>query len=84
MMFIGYDPIGKTLQQVAIETEPCVNGYSVFVLQGFDDPIGEELCCSWSVGEIIRKFPDVANCKVKFTNDFFGMMVLRVTKENEQ
>jgi len=85
-MFIGYDPVGKTLHEIAMETEPDHrNGYSVFLLKNKDDPYGKELQLSYSVKAILREHPDVAQWRVHKYNDFLGCAVFRCLppEENE-
>ena len=79
---INYNCIGKTLSEIAKETSISFrNGYSVFLLQDETDTTGKEIDMSYSVRAILEKHPEIANYKVKFENDFYGMTVLRVTKE---
>lgn len=78
-MFL-YDPIGKTLAEIHNDCGGNLNGYAVFVLQDDDDTIGIELDECISLGEIMKKHTGIADCKVKYENDFFGMTVLRVEK----
>lgn len=79
---INYNCIGKTLSEIAKETSISFrNGYSVFLLQDKTDTTGKEIDMSYSVRAILEKHPEIANYKVKFENDFYGMTVLRVTKE---
>ena len=78
----NYNSIGKTLSEIAKETPISFSGgYSVFLLQDATDTTGKEIDISYSVMAILGKHPEIANYKVKFENDFYGMTVLRVTKE---
>lgn len=78
----NYNSIGKTLSEIAEETSISFSGgYSVFLLQDATDTTGKEIDISYSVMAILEKHPEIANYKVKFENDFYGMTVLRVTKE---
>ena len=77
-----YNPIGKTLAEIAKETTADFRGgYSVFVLQDETDTTGKQIDMSYSVRAILEEHPEIANYKVKFENDFYGTTVLRVTKE---
>lgn len=79
---INYNCIGKTLSEIAKETPISFSGgYSVFLLQDETDTTGKEIDMSYSVMAILKKHPEIANYKVKLENDFYGMTVLRVTKE---
>ena len=75
-----YDPIGKTLADIHKECGASAHGYSVFVLEDNKDTIGKRLDEDFSVGLILKKHPQYANCKVKYENDFYGTTVLRVEK----
>ena len=79
-----YNPIGKTLAQIANETKADFGGgYSVFVLQDETDTIGKEIDMSYSVRAILKDHPEIANYKVKLENGFYGTTVLRVVKVGE-
>lgn len=78
-MFL-YNPIGKTLAEVHEDYVYNIGGYSVFVLQDEKDRLGEPLDEDFSVGLILKRHPEYANCKVKYENDFHGIKVLRVEK----
>ena len=73
--------IGKTLAEVAKETRPTLSGYIVMILQDEEDTTGKRLDELYSVKAIIKEHPEIAKYKVKFENDFFGELVLRVIKE---
>jgi hypothetical protein len=78
-----YNPIGKTLAEVAQETSASFNGgYEVFLLADDTDDIGVIVDTSYSVKAILNNHPELADYKVKLENDFYGMTVLRVLKEN--
>ena len=81
-MLLGYNPTGKTLAEVAAETgaDPR-NGFCVMILQSPSDQYGKELDFTYSVREILRRHPEVAKYKVKYHNNFFGALVLRVIQE---
>ena len=77
----NYNCIGKTLSEIAKETPISFSGgYSVFLLQDETDTTGKKIDISYSVMAILEKHPEIANYKVKFENDFYGMTVLRVTR----
>ena len=80
-----YNPIGKTLAEIAKETTASFRGgYSVFVLQDETDITGNEIDMSYSVRAILENHPEIANYKVKFENDFCGITVLRAIKECDE
>lgn len=81
-MFL-HNLIGKTLIEVHKECGISYTGYSVFVLQDDEDTTGVRLDDDISVGYILRKHPEYADCVVKYENDFFGTTVLRVNKPNQ-
>ena len=81
-MFL-YNPIGKTLAEIHKDCGWNMGGYSVFVLQDASDTTGKQLGEDFSIGLILRKHPQYANCKVKYENGFFGTIVLRVEKGGE-
>lgn len=76
-----YNPIGKTLLQVAQECGPNINGWGVFVLQSKDDTVGKEVGMDFSIMTILKQYPHLANYSVKMENDFFGSTILRVFHE---
>ena len=78
-MFL-YDPIGKTLAEVHKDCGVHLGGYSVFVLKDEKDINGDSLDEDISIGAILKRHPEYADCKVKCENDFFGMLVLRVIR----
>lgn len=82
-MFL-YNPIGKTLAEVHKDYGYNIGGYSVFVLQDEKDTTGKLLDEDFSIGLILKKHPEYANCKVKYENDFYGTKVLRVEKGGEE
>ena len=75
-----YNFIGKTLAEIHKDCGFHFKGYSVFVLQDENDKTGIRLDEDFSIGLILQKHPEYANCKVKYENDFFGTTVLRVEK----
>lgn len=72
--------IGKTLAELYRDCRFSVGGYAVFVLQDEYDETGAPLDEDFSIGLILRKHPEYANSKVKYTNNFYGTVVLRVEK----
>ena len=77
-----YDPIGKTLAEIHKDCGLSMKGYAVFVLQDENDKTGKQLDEDFSIGLILRKYPEYADYKVKYENDFFGTTVLRVMKNH--
>lgn len=73
--------VGKTLAEVAEEASLSLSGYCVMILRDKEDQTGEYLDESYSIKTIIKHYPEIANYRVKFENDFFGELVLRVIKE---
>ena len=53
-------------------------GVIVRTLSDENDTIGKDELCDFSLQEILHKRPDLTTAKVKYTNDFFGSLVLRV------
>lgn len=86
MFDFNYNPIGKTLAEVAKETKPDhYNGYSVFVLENPKDTTGgKEIATAYSVKAILEKHPEYSDYIVKKTNDFCGTTVLRVMKKQNK
>ena len=78
-MFL-YNPIGKSLSEIHKDCGVNMKGYAVFVLQDENEKNGIELEESISLRDILKNYPEYADCKVKYENDFFGMTVLRVEK----
>lgn len=75
-----YNPIGKTLLEIHKDCGSNRGGYVVFVLQHDKDITGVRLDEDISVGLILRKYPQYADYKVKYENDFYGTVVLRIWK----
>lgn len=75
--------IGKTLAEVAEETKHTFfnRHYIVKTLQDEEDYIGRYLDLNYSVEAIIKEHPEIANYRVKFENNLFDPLVLRVIKE---
>lgn len=80
-MFL-YNFIGKTLAEIHKDCGCNMGGYSVFVLQDENDTIGKQLDEEFSIGLILRKHPQYANCKIKYENNYYGTTVLRVEKDS--
>ena len=78
-----YNHIGKTLAEVHKDCGGYMDGYAVFVLQDENDTTGKQLDEDFSIGLILKKHPQYANCKVKYENAFYGTTVLRVEKSGE-
>ena len=75
-----YDPIGKTLAEVHKDCGSNMRGYSVFILQDENDKTGTHLDTAFSIGMILKKYPQYSEYKVKYENNYFGEIVLRVLK----
>lgn len=78
--------VGKTLAEVAEEASLSLSGYRVMILKDEEDDTGERFdelysIKAYSIKVIIKHYPEIANYRVKFENDFFGELVLRVIKE---
>ena len=74
----GWISVGERLPQQRERVlcySPGKKSRSIFV--GY---IGKPLDEDFSIGLILRKHPEYANCKVKYENDFYGTTVLRVEK----
>ena len=80
-MFL-YDPIGKTLAEVHKDCGGNFGGYSIFILQNENDKTGKPLDEDFSIGMILKKYPEYADYVVKYENDFYGTTVLRAIKES--
>lgn len=79
MMFL-YNSVGKTLAEIHRDCGYKAKGYAVFVLGNESDETGKLLDEDFSIGLILKKHPQYANCKVKYENDFYGTTVLRVER----
>lgn len=73
--------IGKTLKEVAEETGFALGGYSIMILQDEEDTTGKLLDTSHSIKAVVEEHPEIVDYKVKFENEYFGELVLRVLKE---
>ena len=69
---------GKTLKEIADGQYWFSQGVSVYVLQNEEDLTGKEIANELSVKSIIKQYPYLENCKVKYENDFYGIHVLRI------
>lgn len=78
-----YNTIGKSLRQVHQDCGSSLQGYSIFVLQNNEDTVGKFLEEDFSIGLILKKFPQYADSIVKYENDFFGTTVLRIENSIE-
>ena len=78
-----YNPIGKTLAEIHKDRKDKAHGFAVFVLEDEKDTIGKRLDEDFSIGLILKKHPEYANYKVKYENDFYGEIVLRVIRGDE-
>lgn len=86
MFDFNYNPIGKTLAEVAKETKPDhYNGYSVFELVDQKDiKYGKHVASSYSVQAILDKYPEYSDYVVKKTNGYYGTTVLRVMRKQNK
>lgn len=73
--------IGKTLKEVAEEAGFALGGYSIMILQDEEDTTGKLLDTSPSIKAVVEEHPEIVDYKVKFENEYFGELVLRVIKE---
>lgn len=70
--------MGKTLAELSRTTDVNFGGYAVFVLRDSEDMLGDLLCESFSIKDILSKHPFYANHRVRYCNYFFGETTLRV------
>ncbi len=82
MIFIGYDPVGRTLEEVMREGTVYTQGVCVFVLADEKDKVGKRVAEGFSLRTILKIHPELRNARVVKHNDFFGESVFRVRKEN--
>ena len=83
MIFIDYDPVGKTLNEVLNDGNSVfIYGISVFALQNDSDTTGMIEAQEFSLRKILRDHPELRTARVVSHNDFFGESVFRVRKEN--
>lgn len=76
---------GLTLEEVAERTGPHLHGYAVFLLpvERPDDMLGDPVAESVSVAEFLKIHPQASGWVVKYTNDYYGMIVLRAVNPAE-
>lgn len=76
---------GRTLEEIARTTGPRLNGYAVFMIcvNEPDDVLGYLVGEGLTVAEILNENPHLAAWVVKYTNDYEGQIVLRLTKPAE-
>lgn len=76
---------GLTLEEIARKTGPNFKGWAVCMICANrpDDTLGNLVDEGLTVAEILHKNPALADCIVKYTNDFYGQIVLRVVKKAE-
>lgn len=76
---------GLTLEEVAQITGVNWKGYAAFLIPADhpDDIIGELVGEDFTVELILNSHPELAGCVVKYTNDFYGQIVLRVAQPAE-
>jgi len=79
MIFIGYDPIGKTLKEIHDDGNAVfIHGISIFVLRNKKDTVGVLEAQEFSLRKILRDHPELRGAVVASHNDFFGESVFRV------
>ncbi len=79
MVFIGYDPSGKTLEEVLKDGNfSFYKGVAVFILKDEDDTIGDMTAEDISLRQILINRPELRTAVVASHNDFFGESVFRV------
>lgn len=91
MLYIGYNPVGKTLEEILIDDIesrkeitkhvgclPEAQGCSIFVLEDDDDEIGKKVAESYNLRSILMERVELRNTVVVKHNDFFGEDVFRV------
>ena len=77
-MFL-YDYIGKTLNDVAHDMNwYSKNGVCIFLLSNENDSTGKQVAESFSVRDILKRKPHLADKKIKLVNNFYGEVVFRV------
>ena len=83
MYFIGYDPVGHTLQEVLEDGNSIFHtGVAVHALSFEGDELGDPVAEDYSLRKILRDHPELRTARVVSHNDFFGESVFRVRKEN--
>lgn len=70
--------IAYTLGDLAKKTGTNFKGWAVFLLRDKDDDTGERVAEDFRISYIISRHPELADCVVKYSNDFYGQTVLRV------
>lgn len=81
MFFIGYDLVGRMLEEVTEEGAIYTQGVAVFVLSDNEDTIGKMVAEDFSLRTILNKHPELRTSRVVSHNNFFGESVFRVKKE---
>lgn len=76
---------GLTLEEVARITGPNFKGYAVCLIPDNepDNVLGDLVGEALTLAEIITARPALANCVVKYSNNFYGQIVLRVAEPKE-
>lgn len=72
------DYVGKTLVDLAKVTGSNYKGWAVFLLRDEKDDTGARMGEAFTLREILRRHPELTDCVVKYSNDYFGQNVLRV------
>lgn len=84
MIFIAYDPVGRTLEDVLSEGTYYSQGVSVFVLADDRDTVGKMMAEDFSLMAILKNHPELRDAKVVRHEDFFGESVFRVEMSNNE
>ena len=76
---------GLTLEEVARITGANYKGYAVFLIPAdhSDNIVGDLVGEDYTVALILDRSPELAGCVVKYSNDFYGQIVLRVAEPTE-
>lgn len=77
-MFIGYNPVGETLDNVAKSVNWNTEGYCVMILNDGIERYGKRIDEDISLNLILQRHPKYRDYVVKYYDDFFGEDVLRI------
>lgn len=80
MIYIGYNPVGKTLEQILVECGRKSNcqGVAIFLLGSDQVPAGRKVAEDFSLFSILKENAWLRGAVVEAHNDFFGEDVFRV------
>lgn len=70
--------IGKTLRDLTKDTHIFWYPVRVFLLKDKSDNTGQFLMSSFSVAQVIDKFPAAADAVIAYADDYYGETVLRI------